>query len=320
MRTALVCAALTLLCWSASAQVPASVPAAPGRPTGVAPGAVPVDADVSFPPGKPEILGRDQWLTAQNSCKHLSKVDVSEEDIDDDTQPRTRIAVHHTEGLVSDEEKAMDAQASAERVKEILCAIREYHMGVVTSKTVVVRRRHGRRSRRRITHRTGHDWSDIGYHFVIDWRGRIWEGRHLEKVGANVRSNNDGLIGVALLGDFMTQKPTPEQLRSLKQLLGWLMATYKIPPEAIRGHGDIVETDCPGRYMEYRGEESRPYDASTASPLSRVRHELRALWAMIPHTAEDEEGFASLPKAAELKLPETARSLAQPVSFDGGGR
>lgn len=315
MKTAL--ALLAMLCWTSSAQVPAPVAPAAGRPTGVAPESVPVDADVAFPPGKPQILGRERWLSAQNSCRHLSKVAVSEEDIDDDTQPRTRIAVHHTEGFVSPEELAMNEGDSLERAEEILCAIREYHMGVVTSKTVVIRKKHGRRRKKRVTHRTGHDWSDIGYHFLIDWRGRVWEGRHLEKVGANVRSNNDGLIGIALMGDFMRQKPTAEQLRSLKQLIAWLMATYKIPPQAIVGHGDIVETDCPGRYMEYRGEDSRPYDEATASPLARVRHQLQALWALIPHTAEDEAGYAALPKAAELRLPPTARALAAPVAFDG---
>lgn len=316
MRNALALAAL-MLCRPALADIPAAVAPAQGRPTGVAPQAIAVDADVAFPPGKPEVSGREQWLNAQSQCKHLSKVSVSEGDVDDDTEPRTRIAVHHTEGFVSPEELAMSEADSLERAKEILCAIREYHMGVVTSKTVVVRKRHGRRSKKTITHRNGHDWADIGYHYLIDWRGRIWEGRRLEKVGANVRNNNPGLIGIALMGDFMQQKPTPEQLRSLKQLIGWLMATYKIPPQAIRGHGDIVETDCPGRYMEYRGEEAQPYDEATASPLRRLRHQLEALWAMIPHTAADEEGYASLPKAAEFTLPGAARELSVPVSFDG---
>jgi len=93
-------------------------------------------------------------------------------------------------------------------------------------------------------------WADIGYHFVIDCKGRIWEGRLLKYQGAHVRDNNEGNIGVALLGDFNQQHPTKEQKESLRGLLNHLCATYDVPKRKIYTHGELVTTECPGVHLQ----------------------------------------------------------------------
>ena len=43
-------------------------------------------------------------------------------------------------------------------------------------------------------------WEDIGYHFLISWKGEIFPGRPLNKLGAHARSRNDR-VGIALIGE-----------------------------------------------------------------------------------------------------------------------
>jgi hypothetical protein len=58
----------------------------------------------------------------------------------------------------------------------------------------------------------GRGWGDIGYHFVVDREGRIWEGRSLKWQGAHVRNRNEGNLGILVMGNFDEQAPSERQL------------------------------------------------------------------------------------------------------------
>ncbi len=103
-------------------------------------------------------------------------------------------------------------------------------------------------------------WADIGYHFLIDPAGRIWEGRDLAIQGAHAGSPeaNTGNIGVALMGNFERQDPPAVQKQALKTLLQWILARWSIPTNRIYAHSeirrlhDIGATTCPGpRVLRY---------------------------------------------------------------------
>lgn len=109
-------------------------------------------------------------------------------------------------------------------------------------------------------HQKGRGWIDIGYHFLIDGAGRIWQGRPEGAVGAHVRNKNEGNVGVSLMGSFhppKDMKPTAEQMRSLFLLARWLVAAYAIDPQTIRGHRDQQATDCPGDTLYARMDDIR---------------------------------------------------------------
>ncbi|GAB4145484.1 MAG: hypothetical protein Fur0037_13400 [Planctomycetota bacterium] len=94
-------------------------------------------------------------------------------------------------------------------------------------------------------------YGDIGYHFLIDPAGRVWEGRDLRYQGAHARAdNNRGNIGICLLGNFVRgsggQSPTAPQIASLERLLEALCRRYRIGVDEILGHRDFVTTECPG--------------------------------------------------------------------------
>lgn len=98
-------------------------------------------------------------------------------------------------------------------------------------------------------HQKGRGWIDIGYHFVIDGSGRIWEGRPLGVIGAHVKDKNDGNVGISLMGDFhppRNNQPSKAQVDSLVALMRWLTVQYAIPVDRIKGHRDQEDTSCPG--------------------------------------------------------------------------
>ncbi len=64
---------------------------------------------------------------------------------------------------------------------------------------------------------------------------------------------NEYGIGICVVGNFMDHNPTPEQLKSARELVAYLMETYKIPMRNLIGHKDAPNalTECCGR-MFYR--------------------------------------------------------------------
>ncbi|MDW4909619.1 peptidoglycan recognition family protein [Streptomyces sp. ADMS] len=123
------------------------------------------------------------------------------------------------------------------------------------------------------------DWGDIGYHFLIDEAGDVYEGRYSgdDLVPAfdgdgnlvtafHTGGFNSGNLGIALLGDLVDQPPTDAAKASLIRLIKviarfkgldpWAKTTYVNPVngvtkdvDAISGHRDWLATDCPGQTM-----------------------------------------------------------------------
>lgn len=93
------------------------------------------------------------------------------------------------------------------------------------------------------------NYGDIGYHFIVDYAGRVWEGRSLAYEGAHVCWENAGNIGVMLLGNFQEQKPSAAQIESLGKLAGLLRKRYGIKHHRVYGHRDLAHSLCPGAHL-----------------------------------------------------------------------
>jgi len=100
-------------------------------------------------------------------------------------------------------------------------------------------------------------WADIGYHFVIDPNGRIWEARPLKYQGAHVSNHNEGNIGIVVLGDFDQQAVNSAQKISLKALVDHFCKTHRIPKTRIYTHGELNTTACPGKNLQAYVNELR---------------------------------------------------------------
>ena len=121
------------------------------------------------------------------------------------------------------------------------------------------------------------DWGDIGYNFLIDKYGTVFEGRSGSvaapagemSVGAHARGVNTGTMGLSMMGDYSSVSPSEAQLSSVGRMAGWFLkragitdangraglhvwtteryqAGSTISMPRILGHRDVGYTTCPG--------------------------------------------------------------------------
>jgi hypothetical protein len=121
----------------------------------------------------------------------------------------------------------------------------------------------------------GLGWSDIGYNFLVDRFGTIYEGRYggitRGVVGAQVYGFNTGSTGISVMGTFTDVAPPAEAIAALERLLAWKLGVAGLDPAAtasltcgagdkyktgsvvtfpvIAGHRDANYTECPGEAL-----------------------------------------------------------------------
>lgn len=111
-------------------------------------------------------------------------------------------------------------------------------------------------------HALGRGWGDVGYHYLIDQQGRIYEGRQGGDgvIGGHLPSLNKVSIGIAVLGNYEEDQVSEEAIFALRDLTAYLTDKYDINPlgsttyknktyKNIIGHKDADATLCPGRYV-----------------------------------------------------------------------
>jgi hypothetical protein len=162
---------------------------------------------------------------------------------DPEIAPRVRIAVvHHTAGTNS----YTRAQSAA-----IVRGIMVYHV-------------------------QSNGWDDIGYNFLVDRYGQVFEGRYggIERnvVGAHAGGFNTGTVGIAVIGTYSSSKISAAAQAALTKLIAWRMDVAHADPLALPayvssgnerypkgaalilrgviGHRDTGYTTCPGTALE----------------------------------------------------------------------
>ncbi|CCN70379.1 peptidoglycan recognition family protein [Vibrio nigripulchritudo] len=105
---------------------------------------------------------------------------------------------------------------------------------------------------------TGSDqnFDAVGYHYLIDSSGKVYEGRELIYKGSHVLMKNTRKIGILLLGDFNEQwwdvddKLTNRQLVSLDKMIEVLKQYFNI--NKLGGHKEFLPGEgytCPGNLV-----------------------------------------------------------------------
>ncbi len=108
-------------------------------------------------------------------------------------------------------------------------------------------------------------WSDVGYNFLVDKFGRIWEGRYggvgKAVVGAHTLGYNDYAFAMSAIGNFDIAQPSQAMVDAYGSLFAWKLAKAGVKADstrqkvgrgtfqAINGHRDAGSTACPGRYL-----------------------------------------------------------------------
>jgi hypothetical protein len=145
-------------------------------------------------------------------------------------------------------------------------------------------------------HRDSNRWNDIGYNFLVDKYGQVFEGRaggiDQPVVGAQAQGYNSHSTGVACLGTFSEIAQSEPGMDALARLLGWKLSLHGVPVqgqitvtsaggpanrypsgtpvvfERISGHRDGNNTSCPGEVLYGQLAELRTRATGYAGPIS----------------------------------------------------
>jgi hypothetical protein len=157
-------------------------------------------------------------------------------------------------------------------------------------------------------HRNTLGWDDIGYQFLVDAYGQIFEGRQggidQAVVGAQAQGYNHLSTGIAVIGTHTSEAISSAAFDTLAAVLGWKLSVHGLPTrgtvtvisaggplnrypagravrlQRISGHRDSGSTACPGNalYAQLPALRARTSELATPTGLSlrttprRVRH------------------------------------------------
>jgi hypothetical protein len=145
-------------------------------------------------------------------------------------------------------------------------------------------------------HTRSRGWSDIGYNFLVDRFGRVWEGRaggvDRAVVGAHTLGYNDYSFAMSAIGNFETARPGSAMLQAYGALFGWKLSLHGIRADAakrrvgdryfraINGHRDAGSTACPGRHLYAQLSQIR--QLATRAQVSFAGRQLESDYAYGP--------------------------------------
>ncbi|MGI5400464.1 FG-GAP-like repeat-containing protein [Streptomyces sp. CA-135486] len=194
-------------------------------------------------------------------------------------------------------------------------------------------------------------WNDLGYNFLVDKCGQIFEGRaggiDLPVKGAHTYGFNSYSTGIALLGDFEGDtatgkpagKPTTAALQSAGRVAAWKLGQYGGNPKGtvtltaqgntgkwtegqqatmsvISGHRDAYATACPGKNLYAKLSSIRDFAAgpgrNSAIPTADFNRDgITDLVAGLPRVASGDGSVTVLPGTLNGPTDAGRRTLNQ---------
>ena len=134
-------------------------------------------------------------------------------------------------------------------------------------------------------HRNSNGWSDIGYNFLVDKYGVLYEGRaggmDEPVIGAQAQGFNSQTTGISNIGNHSSVPQSPEAIAAMARLIRWKLPLHGVPTDGevtlvsagggssrypagaavtvprILGHRDTNSTACPGSALYDQLEELR---------------------------------------------------------------
>ncbi|MEU9158134.1 peptidoglycan recognition protein [Streptomyces sp. NPDC048417] len=138
-------------------------------------------------------------------------------------------------------------------------------------------------------------WKDIGYNFVVDKCGTIFEGRKggIDRpvIGAQAEGFNTNTTGIAVIGTYTSEDAPVAAKASIARLAAWKLGQYKVDPlgkvtltagkangkfalgqsavfNRISGHRDAYATECPGTALYNQLPTLRTWAAGPVAGLA----------------------------------------------------
>ncbi|WP_267595915.1 peptidoglycan recognition protein family protein [Carbonactinospora thermoautotrophica] len=139
-------------------------------------------------------------------------------------------------------------------------------------------------------HVQSNGWKDIGYNFLVDKCGTVFEGRKggvdMPVIGAHAYGFNTDTTGVAVIGTYSTVGISSAALRAVARIAAWKLDTgdprgkvtltsaadgnkftagQQVRLYRIAGHRDVALTECPGQRLYDQLPAIRRYAARLAT-------------------------------------------------------
>ncbi len=139
-------------------------------------------------------------------------------------------------------------------------------------------------------------WGDIGYNFIVDKFGRIFEGRYggvsSTVIGAHAGGFNTGTFGVSMLGNYAEVDTPQVMLEAVASVMAWKLNLYRLSPHGtsqltsggggtskypagqtvtvptVFAHRDVGNTTCPGQYAYNRMGQLRDMIAARSTAIA----------------------------------------------------
>jgi hypothetical protein len=198
-----------------------------------------------------------------------------------------------------------------------------------------------------VFHRYGRGWNDIGYNFVIDRFGRIFEGRaggiDEAVIGAQAGGYNYVSTGIAILGEYGAVRISAAARTALCQLLAWKLSLHGTPVSGevavrvdpagavysrypagahvrlprVAGHRDADTTECPGNALYGELPGVRQSAAALAGAPARLTLGVRSAAAGAPNVAGEAGAPSTAPTPGPPGAPGTAGATGAPTVLAG---
>jgi hypothetical protein len=183
-------------------------------------------------------------------------------------------------------------------------------------------------------HRDSNGWNDIGYNFLVDKYGQVFEGRaggvDAPVIGAQAQGYNSLSTGVAVLGTHSEIAGSEPTLEALARLIGWKLTLHGVPVqgqvtvtsaggasnryrsgtpvtfERISGHRDGDSTSCPGDGLYAQLADLRVRAARYAAPSS----------TLTMYTSRTVRGVKPSEVGGELRFSDGSSPAGVPVDIE----
>jgi hypothetical protein len=150
-------------------------------------------------------------------------------------------------------------------------------------------------------HSATRGWGDIGYHYIIDYWGNIYEGRYGGNGARGAHTYYDrkcnnfnvGTVGILLMGNYENAQLSEIMHKSLARLVAWISTTNSLDPSDLSHYSEVWHSPKKGKtcdisqggltshytgpvVVSHGGVEEGNSDAGTVD-LKRVREKAKQI-------------------------------------------
>ena len=165
-------------------------------------------------------------------------------------------------------------------------------------------------------HQSSNGWSDVGYNFLVDRFGQVFEGRaggiDRAVIGAQAQGWNSVSTGIASVGTHTSTEITPEAFNAIASLLGWKLSIHGVPVQGtvtVRSAGGASNRYPSGQMVKFQRVSGHRDGCSTSCPGD-------ALYAQLPALRARASG-QSFETGLSIRLPRQRVAQGKPAVATG---